>query len=471
VTTPRHIGKFDVVRLLATGGMGEVYLARQQGAGGFERAVVVKRLLPQFARDQQFVQMFLNEGRLSGMLMHPNIAQVYELGESHGSYYLAMEYVHGKSFRVVQRALEAQTRLIGPALAARICIQALRGLHAAHTLIIDGKPTAVVHRDLSPDNILVGFNGVSRVIDFGVARAADAASTTRTGQVKGKFAYMAPERFAGDKGDVDPRVDIYAMAVVLYEALCGRRPHVGSSEASLIGSILNETPPAARELNPLLDEELSGIIMKGLARAKEERWETAEAFATALESYLVKLGQATPESAVAAFMRALFGSGEADSNPSLSRGALTPVGESRSAITATPSPIRARFPQPVMLGVVALAAGLGIFAGIKIVGPASEPKVVALPPVEKPVEKPVPKPDPKPSDAPARKGRVAFRVKPWGEVWQGETKLGVTPNLSVSLPEGRTTFTVKNPAYKPKEIAVEVLPDTEITVKVDLTQS
>src|SRR5581483_1446655 len=174
LSTPRQIGKFDVVRLIATGGMGEVFLARQQGAGGFERAVVVKRLLPQFARDEAFVQMFLNEGRLSGMLTHPNIAQIYELGESKGSFFLAMEYVHGKSLRMVQRALEAQSRLIGPALAARICIQALRGLHAAHTLVIDGKPTAVVHRDMSPDNILVGFNGVARVIDFGVARASDA---------------------------------------------------------------------------------------------------------------------------------------------------------------------------------------------------------------------------------------------------------------------------------------------------------
>jgi serine/threonine protein kinase len=467
LSIPRQIGKFDVVRLIATGGMGEVFLARQQGAGGFERAVVVKRLLPQFARDEAFVQMFLNEGRLSGMLAHPNIAQIYELGESRGSFFLAMEYVHGKSLRMVQRALQAQARLIGPPLAARICVQALRGLHAAHSLVIDGRPTAVVHRDMSPDNILVGFNGLARVIDFGVARASDAASTTRTGTVKGKFAYMAPERFAGDKGELDPRVDIYAMAVVLYECLCGRRPFIAQTDAALMGAICNETPPTPREVNPLVDPELSAIIMKGLARDKVARWETAEQFAAALDGYLARIGQPTPESAVASFMRALFGSVEADSNPTLSKGALVPAEDPLSSVVSTSQTEVRKSRAPLTLIVVAVSAGVGAGVGIRLLGSSpSKPEVVAAP---TPVEAPPPPPE-KPS-GPARKGHVAFRVKPWGEVWQGDKKLGVTPNLSVELPAGRTTFTVKNPGYKPRDIAVEVLPDTEVTVKVDLTQT
>ncbi len=439
--------------------MGEVFLARQAGPAGFSRAVVVKRLLPHLARDSAFVEMFLNEGRLTGMLQHPNIAQVYELGEDSGSYFLAMEFVHGRSLRQLERALEVSGRLIGPALAARICIDALRGLHAAHTLAIDGRLASVVHRDMSPDNILVGFNGVARVIDFGVARAKDAASTTRTGTVKGKFAYMAPERFASDKAEPDPRIDVWAMAIVLYEALCGRRPFAAVSDAALIGAILNEPPPDAREVNPLLDPSLSDIIMRGLARSADERWPNAEAFAHALEGWLVATRQQAPHTAIASFMRSVFGAAEADGNPSLSIDAMVPDPVSTVSSVAGRSSSRSRY---VLAASVLVLAAVGGTLGFTVLRPR-EPEPLA-PVVVTP--KPVEAPQPPPSD---KTGRVAFRVKPWGEIWQGDTKLGVTPNVTVTQRVGRQTFVIKNPQYPPREIAVEVMADSEVSVKVDLT--
>jgi len=458
VPSPRRIGNFDIIRLLATGGMGEVFLARQVGPAGFARAVVVKRLLPHLARDAQFVEMFLNEGRLTGMLTHPNIAQVYELGEDGGSYFLAMEFVHGRSLRQLERALADQGRLIGPALAARISIDALRGLHAAHTLRVDGRLASVVHRDMSPDNILVGFNGVARVIDFGVARAKDAASTTRTGHVKGKFAYMAPERFAGDKADPDPRIDVYAMAVVLYEALCGQRPHTATSDAALVGAILNETPPEARQVNPLLDPALSDVIMRGLERSPEARWPSAEAFAHALEGWLAAAGQPAAHTAVAAFMRSLFGEAEADGNPSLNVKSL--VAEPATTTSAVErASNRSRY---AVAGGMALLSLVGAGVGYLVLAPRTAdapPQVVVVPRAEPPAAPP-------PSN---KTGRVAFRVKPWGEIWQGEKKLGVTPNVTLTQPAGRQTFTIKNPQFPPRDIVIEVLPDTEVSVKVDLT--
>lgn len=457
----QRIGKYEVVRHLATGGMGEVLLARQLGPAGFTRTVVLKRLLPHLAKDPVFVQMFLNEARVVSLLSHPNVAQIFELGEAGDTFFIAMEFVHGHSLHHVIRALARRQRLPGPALSARIVIQALKGLHHAHSLRTEGRPTPVVHRDMSPDNILVGFNGISRVIDFGIARAADTVSTTRTGTIKGKFAYIAPERFQNEKSDVvDARVDVYAMGVVAYECLTGVRPFRGNSDAALVGAILQTEAAPAHEVNAAVPPALSAVVAKALAKDPAQRFTTALEFADALEAWLASSGQAVGDAEIAAFMRSLFGD-EADSNPAM----LPPSPVAAEALTeAAAAPVRRRG-APVFVAAALAVLGLGVGLAYAALRP---PPAESLTPVAAPPPAPVPRDEPPPTTK-GKPGRVSFRVKPWGEIWLGDEKLGVTPNVFVERPPGRYTFTVKHPDFPPRSLDVELLPDSEVAVKVDLT--
>ncbi|MDP3499057.1 MAG: protein kinase [Myxococcales bacterium] len=279
------IGKYRVLKHLATGGMGEVFLARQDGLRGFTKLVVVKRLLPQFARDPNFLEMFLNEARLAAQLHHPNIVQVFDLGEEGGLFFIAMEFVHGASLRTVKQVLTEAGKTLEPRLAASLCAQALNGLHHAHTLQDDaGQLLRLVHRDVSPDNLLVGFDGVVKVVDFGIAKATASVSTTTTGTVKGKFAYMAPEYLAGDP--IDGRADVYSMGVVLYELLSGTRPFRGNSEPALIMSIMRDEPPPLHEKAPAVPAVLEAIVNRALAKDPAKRFQSAQQMATELERFV-----------------------------------------------------------------------------------------------------------------------------------------------------------------------------------------
>lgn len=467
----QRLGKYELVRHLATGGMGEVYLARQQGPAGFARLVVLKRLLPHLAKEPAFLQMFLNEARVVSMLSHPHVAHVHELGEDAGTWFLVMEYVHGRSLQQVLRTLDQRGRLLSPALAVRLVVQALRGLQHAHELRVDGRPAPVIHRDMSPDNILVGFNGVAKLIDFGIARSAETVSTTRTGTVKGKFAYMAPERFEGGSAEVDPRVDVWSMGIVAWECLVGRRPFRGPSDAALVGAILNTEPGSLSEHNPAVPRELEALVLRALEKDRARRFQSAEEFATALEGWLASTGQRVGEPELAALMKGLFGEEE---NPALARASLASaplVPELATAASAptvltahTPSPPRRRWPL-VVGSAVAVSLGAAAFLAWR----TEPPPRPAPPPESAPPAKPEVLVEEKAPTPPARPGRVSFRVKPWGEVWLGTEKLGVTPNVLVERPAGQYTFVIKHPDYPPKELQVQVLADSEVAVKVDLT--
>jgi serine/threonine-protein kinase len=454
-----RVGKYEIVRPLATGGMGEVLLARLTGPGGFSRAVVVKRLLPHLAKEPAFVQMFLNEARVVSRLSHPNVAQIYELGEEDSTLFIAMEFVHGRSLLQVCKALVERGRLLSAPLAVRVAIEALQGLHHAHGLKIDGQASPVVHRDMSPDNILLGFNGSVRVIDFGIARAADTVSTTRTGTVKGKFAYMAPERFDAERStDAEVTVDVYAMGVVLYEALGGRRPFRGASDAQLIGAILNSAPPPLHEVNAAVPRALSELVMRALEKDPARRFASAGEFAAALEAWLRASGSSAGENELSALLRGLFPD-DAERDPATSIASFVP----EVATQLTRAPVKTRWP----FGVAGLALAAIVAFVVWRQVPAAAPVVVPEPPKQlptPPVVAEVPKP---PTGKP---GRVSFRVKPWGEIWLGGEKLGVTPNVKVEKAPGQYTFTVKHPDYPPRELAVQVLPESDVSVKVDLTQ-
>jgi serine/threonine-protein kinase len=281
----RIIGRYALYGEIAAGGMATVHAGRLLGPVGFSRTVAIKRLHPQYAKDPEFVSMFLDEARVAARIQHPNVVPTLDVVAMEGELFLVMEYVEGESLARILRTLRMQGRKMPPKIAASIVCNALYGLHAAHEARSErGEPLGIVHRDVSPQNLLVGTDGSTRVLDFGVAKAAGRIQTTREGQVKGKLAYMPPEQLAGDK--VDRRLDVYAAAVVLWETLTAQRLFDGDNEGAVLQKVLHGviTPPST--LVEGLSPEVDAVILKGLARNPNERYATAREMAVALEDVL-----------------------------------------------------------------------------------------------------------------------------------------------------------------------------------------
>jgi serine/threonine-protein kinase len=297
-------GKYRLFAALGHGGMADVYLGVAQGPMGFNKLVVVKKLRTGLNEDDGFVQMFLDEGRLAARLNHPNVVHTYEIGQSGDTYFLAMEYLEGQPISNIAKALQKSERKVDPALWARVIAEALSGLHHAHELRdYDGRPMQVIHRDVSPQNLFLTYDGRVKLVDFGIAKAALNASHTETGVLKGKIAYMAPEQALGQT--IDRRADIYAMGVVLWEVLAGRRLVTGDAAAAL-NQVLNHDVPELSEVAPDVDEKLSAIAMKALSRQADDRWPTAAAMRSALEEWLRVGNHVVDESNIGALVSELF---------------------------------------------------------------------------------------------------------------------------------------------------------------------
>ena len=280
---PVRFGKFLLVDRLGRGGMAEVWKARMSGPAGFQRTLVVKRILPHLVEDEHFVQMFVAEARLSARLNHANIVQVYELGDVDGEYYLAMEYVRGRDLVSVMRAQIERGR-IDPGLAAYAIRDVCRALNYAHALTDDdGTPLRLIHRDVSPSNVMLGFDGAVKLLDFGIAKALSEANDnkTQTGTLKGKFGYMSPEQVQGR--DLDHRTDIFAVGICLHETLTGKRLFKGASDLHTIALVRDATidPPSAQNIE--VGAELDRICLKALAREPRERYQTCEEMARDLD--------------------------------------------------------------------------------------------------------------------------------------------------------------------------------------------
>jgi serine/threonine protein kinase len=309
----RRIGKYELVRQLATGGMGEVFLARQLGPAGFSREVVIKRLLPHVASDQTFVDLFLNEARLAAQLSHPNVVHVIELAEEAGMYLLVMEYVPGKTLAQLHGALASRNQRLSPELVAFIGTQILAGLDHAHTLRSSaGLALGIVHRDVSADNVLVSFNGQVKLLDFGIAKAM-AAVNARTGAIRGKPKYMAPEQLRGES--VGPGADLYATSVLLYFLLAGRKPFSEASIEALIHSVPSKDPPPLGPLAPDVPRQLEAIIMRGLSKDAAARFASAADMAAALHDHLRGSRQQPTSAPMAALVAGLFGVERAPAQP------------------------------------------------------------------------------------------------------------------------------------------------------------
>jgi serine/threonine-protein kinase len=500
-----QLGRYRLLKLLATGGMGEVFLARQEGPAGFAKTMVVKRMLSHLGRDPHFVAMFLNEARLAARLSHPNVAQIFELGEQDGTYFMAMEFVHGVDLRSIRRHLQERRVEVPADLAAWICAQALKGLHYAHTLADEnGAPLHIVHRDVSPDNVLVDFNGSVKMVDFGVAKASNSIETTGPGTVKGKFSYMAPELLSGQQAT--PRSDIYAMGIVLYEFLSGGRPFHGASQGALIRSILEAPPKPLRELRPGLPVELEEIIHRAISKNPQERFRTAESMSAALESFALSSG-GVPQEGVRELLRGLYGD-----EPEV----ISPITPAPAFLKRSPLPrlkaisgrwfgvkgpaFRPRVASP-WLGV---AAGIAIMAtAVSLVLPVlrfpSAPKAQALvpalpqgqpvtvassvPPVptgpavaQEPAAAEAPEPARRKSGTAAARrssnGTVVLRVSPGSEVIHNGKRLGVTPMAPIKLPSGTQTLTLVNRDLGvKKQVRVAVPVQRKVVVRVNLLAS
>ncbi|MFL5344714.1 MAG: protein kinase domain-containing protein [Hyalangium sp.] len=286
-----QLGKYELLGKLATGGMAEVFLARAAGPMGFQKTLVVKRILPHLAQDPSFVEMFFSEAKLAAQLNHPHIVQIFDFGEAQGEYFLAMEHIDGPNLRVLLKRARAQSIRLAPTLCARIIAAACEGLAFAHDFEdpASGQPLGLVHRDISTDNILVSRQGAVKVVDFGIAKAAGQNHKTRTGLVKGKVAYMPPEQLRAEP--LDRRVDVYALGVVLYELLTGRKPFDAPTDASLMQAILIEPPVPAAQLRPELPGALQRILDRALARDRQQRYLDCRAFQGALEDFILSTGK------------------------------------------------------------------------------------------------------------------------------------------------------------------------------------
>jgi serine/threonine-protein kinase len=299
-------GRYEILRRLAVGGMGEIFLARQRGVGGFDRLAILKSLLPEFAEQSGFVTQFLDEARVAATLNHPNIVSIYEVGEWEGTYFLAMEYIHGESAASLITLAKKAGRPVPLPIVARIVQHAALGLdHAHHALDAEARPLKLVHRDVSPQNLMVRIDGVTKVVDFGVAQAANRLTRTAAGVLKGKLPYMSPEQI-GVK-PLDGRADQFSLGAVLWELIVGRRLFQGENDAKVLQAVVREPIPKPSQVVRQVSPELDATIMRMLARDPLGRFALMADVVRALQPLLDQWGEAASEAAVGRFVQEVAG--------------------------------------------------------------------------------------------------------------------------------------------------------------------
>jgi serine/threonine protein kinase len=312
-------GRYTLLRRLASGGMAEVHLASFEGAAGVRKLVAIKRILPEHEADDEFVAMFTNEARIAATLHHANVVQAYDFGCEGGSHFLAMEYLRGQDVRRIVRELARTGRPLPLDVAMAIGIGAAAGLHYLHEKRdAAGTSLGLVHRDVSPTNLFLTSDGIVKLVDFGIAKAARRSGDTQVGMVKGKIAYMSPEQSRAEA--IDRRSDIFSLSIVLWELTVGRRLFQGSSDEAVMSAIGGLEVPRPSQMAPRYPRELERIVMKGLARDPDRRYETAEALQTDLEAFARGEKLAVTQGSVSKFLRSLDG----DDEPELTIAAMEP---------------------------------------------------------------------------------------------------------------------------------------------------
>jgi serine/threonine-protein kinase len=299
------LGRYRVVDEIGIGGMASVHLARMDGPGGFQKWVAIKKIHPHLVEDESFVQMFLDEARVAARISHPNVATVFDLGKHEDTYWIAMEYLHGEPLREVMRRTEELGTAMPPEIACRVIADAAEGLHAAHELLgKNGEKLGLVHRDVTPHNLFVTYDGVTKVVDFGIAKFASRMSHTRAGTLKGKLAYMSPEQVHGE--GIDRRTDIFALGVVLWELTTGQRLFRMESDLDTLAKVQECNVLRPSTLIRGYPVDLEKIVMKALAKNRGERFKTARELSRALQSLLMRRGLFIASDEVAAYTQSIF---------------------------------------------------------------------------------------------------------------------------------------------------------------------
>ncbi len=388
-TLPARFGKYTLVRRLASGGMAELYLAIMRSMASFEKVVVIKRILPAMTRDQDFIDMLLTEARIAATLSHPNIVQTFDVGQHGGTYFIAMEHVHGDDIRGIVRQMKKRGHREFPLEhAIEIVIGVCKGLSYAHEKRdLDGTPLEIVHRDISPQNVVIAFSGDAKIVDFGIAKSQSKmtlprSEETENGKVKGKIAYMSPEQALGQ--DVDTRSDVFAVGILLYELTTGRRLFRAGSDYETLKLICERDVTRPSEVRSGYSPELERIVMKALARNKDERYQTARAMQSDLESFARRNQIDASSGTLSAFLHTLYSGEEIlEHDVLLDPNELAQVIQSRSEPTesepdsenirtqSTPAaahtiPEVATLPARRSKRVLALGAALGIAASLAI---------------------------------------------------------------------------------------------------------
>ncbi|RMH44070.1 MAG: serine/threonine protein kinase [Deltaproteobacteria bacterium] len=331
-----RLGKYQLIRQLAIGGMAEVYLARAQGIEGFQKRVVLKRILPQYATNPEFVSMFLDEARIAATLDHPNIVQVYDIGQQVGNYYFTMEYVQGQDVRNILKHEHRASRAVPLGNALTIVHGLCAGLHYAHDKRdLDGRPLGIVHRDVSLSNVLVSYDGAVKIADFGVAKCVAKQTQTRAGTLKGKIAYMSPEQCRGEP--LDRRSDVFAAGIILYELTTGQRLFKGDSEFAILQQIATQDVPPPSTRVPGYPAALEAIVLKALRRDREARYQTAREMQRDIEVFARDHRLSISPIELSDYMRDIFADAIAaePSDSGLSRDAAL---RAAPTVAATPRP-------------------------------------------------------------------------------------------------------------------------------------
>jgi serine/threonine protein kinase len=302
---PVPFGKYYLLERINVGGMAEVFKAKTFGVEGFERLLAVKRILPNIAEDEEFITMFIDEAKIAVQLQHANIAQIFDLGKVDESFFIALEFVHGRDLRSIFDRMRNKGDSLPIAMACYVTMQVCEGLDYAHNKRdAQGRELNLVHRDISPQNVLIGYEGEVKLIDFGIAKAAGKASKTQAGILKGKFGYMSPEQVRGLP--IDKRSDIFAVGIVLYELLTGERLFIGESDFSTLEKVRNVEIMPPSSYNKKIPQELERVVLKALARDPEDRYANAIDLHDDLQSFLYSVGEFFSRKDLAAWMKKTF---------------------------------------------------------------------------------------------------------------------------------------------------------------------
>jgi len=505
-TEPQRIGRYELCFELASGGMASVYLARINGVSGFEKLVALKRIHPHLAKEKGYVDMFLDEARIASRITHANVCSVFDFGEVDGEHYIAMEYLVGEPLsRLMSRSArdksQRRSRLL-PLRMARIIADACEGLHAAHELKdANGDLLHVVHRDVSPRNLFVTYDGAVQVVDFGIASANERLHHTATGKVKGTFAYMSPEQLTAHP--IDRRVDIWALGVTLWEMLAVRRLFKRDTTASTVHSVLYDEIQPPSQHRPQIPEELDRIVLKALERDPEDRWQTAREMGKALRQFLGTQNEIMGPAELSEWMGEVFPQGEARKSQlmEIARMASTALptmpqaNDVEESLTATdvrlvgtteipePRSRRRKLLAVAVLAAVAIIGAIALWIGapsetepVAVEGSASPDETLAEAAETAPEEQRV---EAKPQVQERNRSKSRAKAQPgtinlvtrggWAQIYEGKKLLGSTP-LRLTLTSGRHKLVLKPfGTEKPKTVyvVVEATKTKKVSIALD----